>query len=200
VGGARAENAQLGDRDTLDEQSTVHTLWIQTERLLLDQHRNSYTGRIGGRGIPRKQGLLWVADGSDYAANLEQWAQVYLQQHGQLGVLNGYVIQQVTMRVIVINTTNLPEMRDLLQQSMTWPNEQTTSRELTYTEGPWEQDNRDSVLEQGYETFGLPPQACCPNKDFTHRMPIVVSGLRDIDNPVSSITPEVTQERYLDYF
>jgi hypothetical protein len=68
------------------------------------------------------------------------------------------------------------------------------------TQGPWEQDNRDSVLEQGYETSGLPPQTYCPNKDYTQRISIVVSGLRDIDNPVSSITPEVTQERYLDYF
>jgi hypothetical protein len=31
-------------------------------------------------------------------------------------------------------------------------------------------------------------------------MPIVVSGLRDIDNPGSPATPELTQERYLDCF
>ena len=104
------------------------------------------------------------------------------------------------MRTITINTTNLPGMRDLLQQSTTWPNEQTISIELTYAEGPWEQDNRDSVLEQGYETSGLPPLACCPNKDCTQGMPIVVSGLREIDSPASSTTPDVTEERYLDYF
>ena len=61
-------------------------------------------------------------------------------------------------------------------------------------------DNRDSVLGQGYETSGLPPQAGCPNKDCTQGMPIVVSGTRNIDNPASSTTPEITQERYLDYF
>ncbi len=59
----------------------------------------------------------------------------------------------------------LPEMRALLQQSTTWSSEQTISKELTYSEGPWEQDNRDSVLEQGFETSGLSSQACCPNKD-----------------------------------
>jgi hypothetical protein len=31
-------------------------------------------------------------------------------------------------------------------------------------------------------------------------MPIVISGIRNIDDPASSITPEITQERYLDYF
>ena len=159
--------------------STVHTLWIQTDRLLSDKHQNANTGRTGGRGIPWKQGSLWVTDGPDSVSNLEQWAQVYLQQHGQPGALNEYVIQQATMRTITIDTTSLPKMRDLLQQSMTWPTEQTISRELTYAEGPWDQDNRDSVLEQGYETSGLPPQACCPNKDCTQRMPIAVSGLRE---------------------
>ncbi len=104
------------------------------------------------------------------------------------------------MRTISINTTNLPTVRDLLQQSMTWPNEHTISRELAYTEGPWEHDNRDSVLDQGYETSGLPPQAWCPNKDCTQGISIMVSGIRNIDNPSLSTTPEVTWERYLDYF
>jgi hypothetical protein len=111
--------------------STVHTLWIQTERLPLDQDRHTQTGRIGERGIPRKQDLLWVADGPDSATNLEQWAQVYLQQHGQPGALKDYAIQQDTMRTISIHTTNLTGMRDLLQQSITWTSEQTISKELT---------------------------------------------------------------------
>jgi hypothetical protein len=74
------------------------------------------------------------------------------------------------MRTISIKTTNLPTVKDLLQQRMTCPNEHTISRELTYAEDPWEHDNQDSVLEQGYETSGLPPQACCPNKDCTQGM------------------------------
>ena len=83
---------------------------------------------------------------------------------------------------------------------MTWSNEHIISRELIPAEGPWEHDNRDSVLEQGYETSGLPPEACCPNKDCTQGIPIVVSGIRNIDNPVASTTPDIMQERYLDYF
>ncbi len=133
-----------------------------------------------------------MANGPDSANDLEQWAQVYLQQHGQTEALKEYVIQQVTMRTITIKTTSLPEIRALLQQSITWPSQQTISKELTYSEGPWEQDNRDSVLEQGFETSGLSSQACCPNKDCTQKMPIVISGLRNIDDPASSITPEVT--------
>jgi hypothetical protein len=108
----------LNNRWKLEErerQDTVHTLWIQTGKPLLDQGRHAHTGRIGDRGIPSQQGLLWVVDGPDSADDLEQWAQVYLQQHGQ----PEYVIQQVTMRTIVIHTTSLPEMRALLQQSMT---------------------------------------------------------------------------------
>ena len=138
--------------------STVHTLWIQTDRLLPDKLHKAHAGRIGERGIPWKQGSLWVADGTDSVADLEQWAQVCLQQHGQPGALNEHVIQQFTMRTIAINTTNLPGIRDLLQQSMTWPNEQTISRELTYSVGPWEQDNRDSVLEQGPPSTGMLPE------------------------------------------
>jgi hypothetical protein len=98
------------------------------------------------------------------------------------------------MRTITIKTTSLQEMRALLQQSTTWPNEQTISKELTYSEGPWEQDNRDSVLEQGFESSGLSSQTCCPNKDCTQKMPTVISGLRNIDDPASPSTPEITQE------
>ena len=65
--------------------STVHTLWIQTEEQPSDQGRHAQTGWIGGRGIPRQQGLLWVAEGPDSVDDLERWAQVYLQQHGKLG-------------------------------------------------------------------------------------------------------------------
>ena len=39
-----------------------------------------------------------------------------------------------------------------------------------------------------------------PEQNCTQGLPIVVSGLREIDNSSSSTTPEVTQERYLDYF
>ncbi len=83
---------------------------------------------------------------------------------------------------------------------MTWPDEHVISRELNYAEGPWELANRDSVLQHGYETSGLPPQACCPNKDGTQGMPVVVSRIRNINNPAASTTSGITQERYLDYF
>jgi hypothetical protein len=164
--------------------STVHTLWLQTEKQTTDQDRHTQAGRIGGRGIPIQQGLLWVADGPDSANDLERWAQDYLQQHGQTGVLKEYAIKQTIMRTIAIKTTSLQKMRALLQQSTTWPSEQTISKELTYSEGPWEQDNRDSALEQVFETSGLSSQACCPNKDCTQKMPIVISGLRNIDDPL----------------
>jgi hypothetical protein len=95
--------------------STVHTLWLQTEKQLTDQDRHTQAGRIGGRGIPIQQGLLWVADGPDSANDLERWAQAYLQQHGQTGVLKEYVIKQTIMRTIAIKTTSLQEMRALLQ-------------------------------------------------------------------------------------
>ncbi len=58
------------------------------------------------------------------------------------------------MRTITIKTTRLQEMRALLQQSTTWSIEQTISKELTYSEGPWEQDNRDAVLEQRILNLG----------------------------------------------
>jgi hypothetical protein len=99
--------------------SMVHTLWIQTGDPLPDPHRNTHAGRIGGRGIPTNPGLLWVEDGPDSASNLEQWAQEYLRHHQQPGASKEYVIRQATMRTITINTTNLPGMRDLLQQSTT---------------------------------------------------------------------------------
>jgi hypothetical protein len=163
-----------------------------------DPHPNTHTGRIGERGIPTKTGFPWVTDGPDTPSSLGQWAQDYLRQHEQLGVLDENVIRQATMRTISIKTTNLPTMRGLLQQSMTCPNEHTISKDLTNAEDPWENDNRDSVLEQGYETSFLPPETYCPNKDFTQGMPVVVSGIRNIDNPAVSTTPEVIQERYLD--
>ena len=76
-------------------------------------------------------------------------------------------------------------MRDLLQQSATCLTTHIISRELTYENGPWEQTNRDSVLEQGYEASDLPTQAHCPNKNCTQGKPVVVSGIRNLNNPAS---------------
>ncbi len=44
--------------------------------------------------------------------------------------------------------------------------------------GPVEDTNRDSVIEQSYESSGLPPQACCPNLMCSNMKPVVVSGIR----------------------
>jgi len=154
-------------------------------------------GQIGGRGIPTKKDFLWVADEPN---GIQTMCPRLSSTTGQTGAFGEYKIGQVVKRTLTIKTSNLPRVRDLLQQSATWSNEHIISRELTYAEGPWEHDNRDSVLEQGYETSDLPPQACCQNKDCTQGMPVVVSGIRNINDPTTSTTPEITQERYLDYF
>ncbi len=49
-------------------------------------------------------------------------------------------------------------------------------RSLLYDTGPWKDTNRDSVIEQSYETSGLPPQACCPNLMCSNMKKVVVSA------------------------
>ncbi len=110
--------------------SAVYTLRMQVKGPPLDPRPNTHTGRIGGMGTPTKTGLLWVADEPNAASSLEQWAQDYLRQHGITGALGEYVINQAIKKTISIQTTNLPMVRDLLQQSATWPNEHIISQGL----------------------------------------------------------------------
>ncbi len=56
-----------------------------------------------------------------------------------------------------VRTRNLTLLRNLLQEG-TECTAHTLERVLIRETGPWEDMNRDAVLEQGYEASGLPPQ------------------------------------------
>jgi hypothetical protein len=58
-------------------------------------------------------------------------------------------------RTTEIHTSSLILLRDLLQRSTEWMEFNVLERGLLRKSNPWEDTNRDAVLEQGFEQTGL---------------------------------------------
>ena len=74
-------------------------------------------------------------------------------------------------------------------------------RGLLRKSNPWEDTNRDAVLEQGFEKTGLSPLVCCPH--CNNKQADVISGIRQREDPHGSQAQEqsgISQERYMDCF
>ncbi len=138
----------------------VFTLCINTNLHPSAISTEPYTGQIGAGGINTRNGFLWLAEGSDAPALLEEWAREVSRQTDSK---TQHSIEERLLIMIIIRTSYLPEIRDILQSSSNWSTTHALSRSLLYDTGPWGDTNRDSVIEQVYEASGLPPQACCPN-------------------------------------
>lgn len=139
-----------------------------------------YTGHIGAGGIRTIDGFLWMAEGSDVSTLLEDWTNDILRQ---TDAETQYTIREGLKRTIDIRTSYLPEVRDILRKSSSWSMAHVLTRSLLYDTGPWNDTNRDSGMEQSYETSGLPPQACSPNLTCSNMTPVVVSGIRPPPDP-----------------
>ena len=104
-------------------------------------------------------------------------------------------------RTTQVRTSSLILLRDLLQRSTEWTESNTLERGLLRDSGPWQDTNRDTVLEQVYEVSGLSPLACCPR--CTHKQATIISGVRRREAPdgvPAQEQDETSQERYLDCF
>jgi ribonuclease HI len=104
-------------------------------------------------------------------------------------------------RTTEIRTSSLILLRDLLQKSTEWMESNVLKRGLLRKLNPWEDTNRDAVLEQGYEKTGLAPVACCPR--CNNKQAVVISGVRQREDPHGSRAQEqsgISQERYMDCF
>ena len=77
-----------------------------------------------------------------------------------------------------VRVKNLVDLRDLLQVSTNWDPSYILERKIIHASGPWENTDRETVLEQGYESSNLPPQACCPK--CNNKKTVIVSGIREI--------------------
>jgi hypothetical protein len=121
----------------------------------------SSVGQIGSRGINTKDGFMWISEKPDASVLLEVW-------DSDIGRLSSaevpFTIVEGFKWSVEIRTPYLPEVRDLLHRSSFWSTSHVLARSLLYDEGPWKDTNRDSVIEQVYETSGLPPQAS-PRRD-----------------------------------
>ncbi len=135
----------------------------------------SGVGKIGSRGINTKDGFMWISEKPDASVLLEAWTSDIRRL---TSTESRFTIEEDFKRSVEIRTSYLPEVRDLLHRSSFWSTSQALVRSLLYDTGLWKDTNRDSVIEQSYETSGLPPQACCPNLMCSNMKPVVVSGIR----------------------
>jgi hypothetical protein len=104
-------------------------------------------------------------------------------------------------RTTEVCTSNLILLRDLLQKSTAWPASDILERGLLRKSNPWEDTNRDAVLEQVFEKTGMSHLACCPHCNNKHVA--VISGIRQRKGPHGSPAKEqddTSQERYMDCF
>ncbi len=71
-------------------------------------------------------------------------------------------VPEMWKRTAEVRTSSLILLRDLLQRSTEWTESNILERGLLRDSGPWQDTNRDAILEQIYEVSGLSPLACCP--------------------------------------
>jgi hypothetical protein len=146
----------------------------------------SGVGKIGSRGINTTNGFMWISEKPDVSVLLEVWVSDIRRLTSTEAP---FTIEEGIKRSVEIRTSYLPEVRDLLHRSSFWSTSHTLVRSLLYNTGPWKDTNRDSVIEQSYETSGLPPQACCPNLMCSNMKPVVVSGIRPTPAQLSEDPP-----------
>ncbi len=104
-------------------------------------------------------------------------------------------------RTTEVHTNSLILLRDLLQRSTKWTESNILERGLLREPGPWQDTDRDAVLEQVYEDSGLSPLTCCTC--CTHKKATIISGVRERKDPQAIPAQEqdrTSQERYLDCF
>jgi hypothetical protein len=157
----------------------------------------SGVGQIGSRGINTQDRFMWISEKPDVSVLLESWAS---EIRRLTSTEAPFTLDEGFHRSVEIKTSYLPTVRDLLHRSSFWSTSHALTRSLLYDTSPWKDTNRDSVIEQSYETSGLPPQACCPNLMCSNVKPVVVSGIRPTPTQSSKEPPIFTSERYLDCF
>ena len=133
----------------------VFTLCMSTNLHPSDIPTETYTGQIGAGDISTRNDFLWLVEGSDAPALLEEWVK---EVSRLTDAKTRHSIEEGLLRTITIRTSYLPEIRDILQSSSYWSTTHDLSRSLLYDTGPWDDTNRDSVIEQVYEASGIPPQ------------------------------------------
>jgi hypothetical protein len=120
----------------------------------------SIVEQIGSRDINTKDGFVWISEKPDASVLLETW----VSDIGRLtNTETPFTIDEGFKRSVEIRTSYLPEVWDLLHRSSFWSTSHVLTRSLLYDTGPWKDTNRDSVIEQSYETSGLTPHVYCPN-------------------------------------
>ena len=91
------------------------------------------TGHIGTGVISTTNGFfLWVTEVSDASALLEAWAHDILRQTDTEA---HYSIEERFKRTIVIRTSYLSEVRDILHRSSFWSTTHVLDRSLLYDTG-----------------------------------------------------------------
>jgi hypothetical protein len=96
---------------------------------------------------------------------------------------------------------NPPETKVSHKGSTEWGEPNILERGLLRKSNPWEDTNRDAVLERVYEKTGLAPVASCPH--CKNKQAVVISGVRQRKDPHGSRAQEqsgILQERYMDCF
>ncbi len=82
------------------------------------------------------------SEGSDAPVLLEEWVREVSRQTDSK---TQYSIEEGLLRTIIIRTSYLPEIRDILQSIFNWSTTHALSRSLLYDTDPWGDTNKDSV-------------------------------------------------------
>ena len=186
-----------GDWNTSDTHTvmTYSSVKVSTLRMRINfppSHTNMKisTGHIVTGVIITTVVFLWMTEGPDTSTLLEVWTNDIRPVH------DWRRIQKNSRHEDILPTTGT----GFHHRSSFWSTTHVLARSLLYGTGPWNHINRDSVIEQVYETSGLPPQACCPNLTCSNETPTVVSDIRLLQPQPSEETSTITSERYRDCF
>ena len=146
-----------------------------------------------GKGITEKEGWGQISGKTLWIAEDTSAAQTLMNRTPRGNVESQHQVTEMWKPTTEVRANSLILLRDLLQRSAEWTESHILDRGLLRESGPWQDTNRDTVLEQGYEASGLSPQACCPR--CTHKKATIISGVRERRDPH---TPSKTELRKKD--
>ena len=132
VGAGRVERTGCVYGDMTHSSVKIFTLRMSTNLPPSAASTETHTGQIGTGGISTLNGFLWMTEGLDSPALLTDWVNEVLRQ---TDAETQYSIEEGFKRTIVIRTSYLSEVRDILHRSSFWSTTHVLDRSLLYDTG-----------------------------------------------------------------
>lgn len=155
---------QIGNQSRLMMEDTIRITTVTLTQVLTIQTGPgvSFKEYESGKGIsklerwgcPTEENTLWIVEDVAAVQTLITWEKGN-DPTSQPNNTPKHQTVEMWKRTTTVRVQNLVELKDLLQESTEWETSYIFERKIINDPGPWESADRDTVMEQGYESSGL---------------------------------------------